>query len=70
LGQWAAVDRDQLATILRRVADNRDWYAARAYRNAPKVAARYSWQRFGERVHEIWQEVALGNHVRAAALAA
>ncbi len=57
LGEWAAVDRDALVERLRDVAAHHADYAERAMRNAPKVAAQYTWDQFGKRVLGIWNEV-------------
>ena len=66
LGEWAMVSRGALSAVLRRVADNRDFYAARARRNAPKVAQMYRWDRFGQQVFEVWEGVSHGDYRRAA----
>lgn len=65
LGVWAEVDRDGLAATLRRVADNREWYKARAERNATVVARRYRWENLAATVLDLWKEIADGYNSRA-----
>lgn len=55
LGFWAEVSPEILAHQLRRVANNRTYYQARARKAAAWVAERYTWQGFAERVLGIWR---------------
>lgn len=55
LGYWAEVDPAILAHQLRRVANNRTYYQARAKRAAAYVAQRYTWAGFAEKVLRIWR---------------
>lgn len=57
LGAWAEPDMEALVSILKRVAENRTYYQARARRNAPLVAAKYSWRAFAEGVLSVWRSV-------------
>lgn len=60
LGVWAQPDIDGIATVLRRVADNRHFY--RKWALAASVWARqlYSWQDFAQGVYRVWREVSYG----------
>lgn len=55
LGEWAEVDTDELAGVMRRVADNREFYSFIARLAAPQVREMYDWRRFAERVYEVWR---------------
>jgi glycosyltransferase involved in cell wall biosynthesis len=60
LGEWAKPDLEGCAVVLRRVAENIDWFRAGAYRKAKNAAALYSWRAFAEQVLDVWQEVSAG----------
>lgn len=55
LGEWAEVDTDELAHVMRHVADRREMYRFIAAQVAPTVRTLYDWRTFAERVHEIWR---------------
>lgn len=54
LGEWAEPDVDDLAGLMRWIADNRKAVSKWAYQSAPRVHELYSWQRFAEAVYEVW----------------
>jgi glycosyltransferase involved in cell wall biosynthesis len=58
LGQWAAFCSDDVAMVLRHVAEHRDIFTHLAYENAGNVHRLYSWRRFSEQVYAIGQGVA------------
>lgn len=58
LGEWAQVDRDYLAGVLRDVAERREIYQAQAWRNAPGLHTLYDWRTFGDVVLNTWMGVA------------
>lgn len=56
LGEWADVDIDELAALMRQVADQRvahSWIAAHV---APQVRKLYDWRRFAEKVYSVWRD--------------
>ncbi len=55
LGLWAEVDAGDVATVLRRVAQHREWYQAQAAARAESVRQLFSWRRFAETVLEIYR---------------
>jgi glycosyltransferase involved in cell wall biosynthesis len=61
LGDWARPDIDELASLMREVADNREEYLADAYERAPDVRDAYTWSAFAETVYETWKEIAYGH---------
>lgn len=65
LGQWAEPDVDLIADLLRRVSEERVAYQARAQRNAARVSELYTWRTFAQQVKSIWQEVTVGEPIRA-----
>jgi glycosyltransferase involved in cell wall biosynthesis len=60
LGVWAKPDHDGLVRLLRHVADNQDWYRARAQVYARNARRLYSWERFAGQVLAVWKGVADG----------
>jgi glycosyltransferase involved in cell wall biosynthesis len=58
LGVWAEPDVEALAGIMRAVADNREEYAARAFKRAYGLAQMYSWPAFAAGVYEVWKGAA------------
>lgn len=67
LGEWAAVDSTAVANVLQTIAANRAYYAKMGEIYAARARKLYSWRTTAERVWEIYQEVAVGNPVGAAA---
>jgi glycosyltransferase involved in cell wall biosynthesis len=67
LGEWAQVSPERVATHLRIVAANRDYYQNQAKSAAYHTAKLYSWRTFAETVMHIWGGVTRGNTVTAAA---
>lgn len=60
LGEWAAIDIDDLAATMRHVATHRDFYRARAIQSAAFVTQTYDWSVYTDRVLSIWQEALKG----------
>lgn len=60
VGEWATVDPAVLAELLWDVVDNWPRQQSRALMRAEFVAAQYRWDRFGEQVYQVWQEVTTG----------
>jgi glycosyltransferase involved in cell wall biosynthesis len=58
LGDWAVPDSNELAVLMRRVADDREAEAERAWERAPAVLEMYSWERFAAEVYRLWCEAA------------
>lgn len=56
LGQWAEVDVETLADLLRHVAEHYDAYTDFALRAAGYVNAHYRWSQFVREVYAIWQQ--------------
>ena len=67
LGVWAECDPARVATHLRIVAGNREYYQERAKTAAHQAMNLYSWRAFAEQVLGIWKEAAHGYVTRAAA---
>jgi glycosyltransferase involved in cell wall biosynthesis len=65
LGVWAQADPSEVAQVMRKVADNREYYAAKALAKAPLVKSTYSWKRFAQRVYELWKVQVYGNSYAA-----
>jgi glycosyltransferase involved in cell wall biosynthesis len=63
LGQWAEVDTDELANLMRYVARERDCFMHRAMVEAPGVRRMYDWRRFAGQVLEVWNGVNRRNTV-------
>lgn len=57
LGEWAEVDADELADLMRYVARERDCFMERAQREAPGVRQLYNWRTFAGQVLEVWNGV-------------
>jgi glycosyltransferase involved in cell wall biosynthesis len=55
LGNWAEVSPDEVAEVMRRVADNRSMHSFIARLSAPVVREQYDWRTFAERVYEVWR---------------
>lgn len=60
LGVWAIPDIDDLAYLMRVVADNRDEFRLTAVEKGRRVHELYSWERFARGVLDVWREVAGG----------
>lgn len=54
LGEWAEPDVDDLAKLMRWIADNRKAVSKWSYGCAPRVHELYSWQHFAEAVYDVW----------------
>lgn len=59
LGEWAEVDPARVATHLRIVAANRDYYREQAKTYAHRAMNLYSWRTFAETVLHIWKGIAI-----------
>lgn len=70
LGVWAKPDMEGIAQRLNDVATFAGVYRYQAEHRAANVAKLYSWRAFAERVLAIYEEVAVGNNVTAAKIAA
>jgi glycosyltransferase involved in cell wall biosynthesis len=57
LGEWAEPDVDELAVLMREVADEADTYNEWAYHNAKTVAKQCSWAHFARGVLDVWSDV-------------
>ena len=57
LGEWANPCVDELAAMLRDVAEHKAEYLGAAQKRAGNVHQLYSWQRFGEQVFDVWRNV-------------
>ena len=57
LGQWARPDVDDLAHLMRHVADNRHRMTAEAVEKGYRVHELYSWRAFAEGVLDVWNDV-------------
>lgn len=55
LGLWAEPCVDEIAAIMRQVADNRAEYQRRALRVAPAVRRLYDWRDFAGQVLNVWK---------------
>jgi glycosyltransferase involved in cell wall biosynthesis len=67
LGEWAEVSPERVATHLRIVAANREYYQERAKTAAHQAVNLYSWRTFAEQVLSIWKEACIGYSQRAVA---
>jgi glycosyltransferase involved in cell wall biosynthesis len=67
LGSWAQVSPERVATHLRIVAGNREYYQEQAKSAAYHTAKLYSWRQFAEQVLSIWEGVRSGYASRATA---
>jgi glycosyltransferase involved in cell wall biosynthesis len=63
VGDWAVPDLDHLAQQLRHVADTYATLASEAPQRAQFVKETYSWQRFGQRVGEIYDRLCVPSPV-------
>jgi glycosyltransferase involved in cell wall biosynthesis len=57
LGEWAEPDVDEMAILMREVADEADTYNEWAYHNAKTVAEQCSWAHFARGVLNVWDGV-------------
>ena len=61
LGVWAEPDIEAIAARLVEIANNRNTYQTAAYSRAANVHQLYSWPRFANHVHAIWENAANGH---------
>jgi glycosyltransferase involved in cell wall biosynthesis len=57
LGEWAEPDVNELAILMREVADEADIYNEWAYQNAMSIAERCDWACFAHDVLDVWNGV-------------
>jgi glycosyltransferase involved in cell wall biosynthesis len=62
LGDWAEPDVNELAILMREVADEADIYNEWAYHNAKSVIERYRWDSFAMGVLDVWNGVLRENY--------
>lgn len=55
LGEWAEVDIDELAALMRQVSDQRVAYSWIAANVAPQVRKLYDWRAFAAKVLDVWR---------------
>lgn len=67
VGEWATVDPARVATHLRIVADNWDYYRTLLPEKAAAARRLYNWREFAARVLEVWEGVAHGRRYRLSA---
>jgi glycosyltransferase involved in cell wall biosynthesis len=56
LGEWAEPDVDDLAGLMRWIADNRHAVTRWAFKGADRVHELYQWDEFADSVYEVWQD--------------
>jgi len=56
MGEWGAIDVDDLAATLKHVAAHRDYYRQRSIASAAFATQTYDWSLYASRVLAIWQE--------------
>lgn len=57
LGEWAEPDIEELAVLMREVADRAEIYNEWAYKNAKTVAEQCNWEHFARSVLNVWNGV-------------
>lgn len=64
LGEWAKVTPEDVAAVMRDVAEHIDAYRAATKVKAANARRLYSWSTFAQRVLEIYEEVEVGERLR------
>jgi glycosyltransferase involved in cell wall biosynthesis len=61
LGEWAQLDPAEVATVLRHVAEEWQFYRRTLQRTAAAARALYSWSEFASGVLAVWEGIQIGN---------